>query len=392
MAFENVFGNVDFRMPVQAAQQKQATFLDAIGRGMQFAQQKEAMDLRRRQLDMRANQAPDVKAQAQQYMIDELVRRNPGMTPQEAAAQVYSASKQAVNPYTGQSTPNMMGALGIGSAMPTMGEMTGGGPDNMPGMSLPLNAPPTQNYMTPEQEAQRTEAMARNSDFSNIDPLAARPQYSGDTPGAKKSATEASIANDAYLSRKMGEKKIESHFKGIELNEAQALKQQAFENKLVEYASEFGDLIDVGNYKKTLPDDFKLGDVVKNLSASAQSSGAGKAIGGAIGTPTAAALKKMSSTHPLIFGELRELLGMTGKELDTPAEAAYYKGVVPGGDTDVDTVLDTLDELSVRFGTGAASETINKIKVKLNVRKKIGDMSADELIFRRKQLEKKRNK
>ena len=51
------FENINYALPVQAAQNQQAAFMNALGMGIQAGQQKQAMDLRRRQVEMQEAEA-----------------------------------------------------------------------------------------------------------------------------------------------------------------------------------------------------------------------------------------------------------------------------------------------------------------------------------------------
>lgn len=83
MAFENVFGQVDFRTPERARAREQQQFIQMLGMGMQAAQNAREMDMRERQLEAKANEI-NLKKTAEAALL----KKNMGMpvTPQEDAA------------------------------------------------------------------------------------------------------------------------------------------------------------------------------------------------------------------------------------------------------------------------------------------------------------------
>lgn len=202
---------------------------------------------------------------------------------------------------------------------------------------------------------------------------AADPSYMQSTKG-KIDIGEANTKLGQYA----GEKQIDNFFAGMKLTEEQQGKQKAFEKDLNDYLDAVSVLVDKGSIKQELPDNATIADVLQNLSASVQASDIGKKAGGAIGTQTSTALSKMEQVHPRMFGALRDLLGMTGRELDTKVEQDYYKGTIPGGGAEISTVLKTLGELSNRFGTGEAAEKIEGIRQKVQQKKDISQMSREE--------------
>lgn len=84
MAFENVFGNINWALPVQQANADRQYFADMLGRGIQQAQFKKQMALRERQLEQQASQTPALKGMAEQAAIK--AQMGAPLSPQEQAA------------------------------------------------------------------------------------------------------------------------------------------------------------------------------------------------------------------------------------------------------------------------------------------------------------------
>ena len=74
----------------------------------------------------------------------------------------------------------------------------------------------------------------------------------------------------------------------------------------------------------------------------------------------------MKRTLPLMFGSLRTLLGMTGKELDTPKEKEFYMNALPSAGTSIGSNLDNIEELSNRFGNSETALMVQSVRDLLN--------------------------
>lgn len=412
MAFKNVYGNVDFRMPVEAAYRKQQSFADAIGRGIQMAQFREKMDLQKRQLEQRENQFDLNSAAESAYMK---VAMGQPLTPQEqAAADVYQSMKMRPRVYTNElgytvqePAPNIMQQLtGMLPAGGTASPPAGGGAvtpvpmdlgdveraigaqgqGSNPAITKPYDEiSPTEFVSDDMPPMPRVNEPERPSDYVMGSPLMQKKKgesFIDEMRDVRKEQRGARQELDTYFKKKQ----IDSVFKGQELTDDAVQKQQGFEAKLLEYVNEVGSLIDTGTYIRELPENATINDVLKNVGAAVQSTEVGKGLGGAIGTRPATAMARMESTHPLLFGELRDLLGMTGRELDTAAEQRYYKGIIPKGNTEISVVLDTLNELSQKFGTGDAAQRLGELKKGLDVRDKVRQMTPEEKLKRIEEL------
>lgn len=83
MAFENVFGNVDFRVPERKQARDQAQFMQMLGMGIQKQQFEQQMDMKERQMEAKGSEF-NLKRAAETALL----KRNMGFptTPQEDAA------------------------------------------------------------------------------------------------------------------------------------------------------------------------------------------------------------------------------------------------------------------------------------------------------------------
>lgn len=176
------------------------------------------------------------------------------------------------------------------------------------------------------------------------------------------------------LAKRMGEKTIDSIFANQELDAAAKKKQQQFDMKLEELITQYGNLIEKGDFKTELPKNATFSDYASNLLASAQASEVGRGLGGALGTSTATAIEGVQNAQPMVFGELRELLGMTGREMDTDRERQFYMNIISDPKTEMSTTLKTLKTLGQRFGSGRTSaladQLLQQVENKKSVRKK----------------------
>jgi hypothetical protein len=172
-------------------------------------------------------------------------------------------------------------------------------------------------------------------------------------------AGKADVGVRGHLAKYMGEKEINSVFAGEKLGQESLAQQGAYEDSLKIMLQGYEDLIKSGGAVQTLSKDSDWGDVLKNITAATASSGIGQKVAGMAGTESQAAREKMNRTLPLMFGNLRKLLGMTGKELDTHKEKEFYMNSLPSAGTSIGSNLDNIEELSNRFGN---SETASRVQ------------------------------
>ena len=120
MAFENLFGNIDFQAQNKMAMAQQQQFQEMLGRGVAAAQNARKLDIQERQMEAKRNEF-DYKKVAQQKIIERLMVEK-GMTQEQAAMALYGA-QQAGAPVYGEmgevigTKGNPLDQLGLG--MPT---------------------------------------------------------------------------------------------------------------------------------------------------------------------------------------------------------------------------------------------------------------------------------
>lgn len=134
MAFENVFGNVRFDIPVNQANQNAQQLQSMIGQGIAMAQRKEEMDMKRRQMEMK-QQDVDLSKMAQR----ELLKRQAGLPYDENAIRAYSdfkGSQTYIDPITQQviRQPSLVDRIGMGKQQVQT-------PAQNMGFDVPMSAP-----------------------------------------------------------------------------------------------------------------------------------------------------------------------------------------------------------------------------------------------------------
>jgi hypothetical protein len=112
--------------------------------------------------------------------------------------------------------------------------------------------------------------------------------------------------------------------------------------KLADY---YADLRDAGGAVST------KGDPLSNLSAAAQSTGVGKAVGRAFGTETASARNKITNSRPLIIAELKNATGLSAAQLNSNAELKLYLDAATNPDNDLESNIEALQNIDQMFGT-----------------------------------------
>lgn len=138
MAFENVFGNVDFQAPARSAQVQAAQFQQALGQGIANYQNQQRLDIQKRQLEQKASEF-NLKSTAETA----LMKKNMGVptTPEEEAA-IATMAQIAPPVYTtdqfGRTISRPSGWSSVGSPVPQRAGNTGYGQGTNPAI--------TQNY------------------------------------------------------------------------------------------------------------------------------------------------------------------------------------------------------------------------------------------------------
>jgi len=130
MAFENVFGNVDFGLPVRQAEANRGHLMQMMGMGIQQAQQKEEMDMRRRQLAAKEGEI-NLKKMAEHALL----KKNMGFPINEQESAAIQTMSQIAPPVYGTDSygntvarPSGWAGVSLGAAPPTGGYGQGSNP------------------------------------------------------------------------------------------------------------------------------------------------------------------------------------------------------------------------------------------------------------------------
>jgi len=208
MAFENI----NWQLPVQAQQARQARFDDMIGNIMAMKQHKDKMDLRQRQMDMKANE-PEL-ANVKRIAENAVLKQKMGipLNQQETAAIQSMAAIDTPKTYTNefgqqitQPSPwqSIMGGErqpgGRGQQAQPMAEMMGTMPKQV--ASLPPRRPrkqPQQGSALPQAPMQprRQQTSSATQELESMSP-----EYQG-TPAQQVEAGEASVDLKKYAAEK----------------------------------------------------------------------------------------------------------------------------------------------------------------------------------------------
>lgn len=234
MAFENVFGNIDFQAPVRADQRQQAILMQAIGQGMAQAQAAKELDMRKQEMDARlAANAMDVTKLAEQGLMN----FNLGLpvSPEQAAAvrtmgmkssdQVYTDPITRETRYIKSGWGNAAGQLGAPMAqnirgVPTEGMM----PVDLNAPQAPMgNIPPPPNPMTMKPAASQEEFDAMKSTYKAGGILQGTPQGNLMEEESRQKLAEATAAEE-----------MKRNMKGLERYNEGQLASANFANRMVE--------------------------------------------------------------------------------------------------------------------------------------------------------------
>lgn len=211
-------GSVFLRAAAQQNQNQQ-NFFSNIAQGVANYQRGVDRQAQREQIKARQDaEANDPKNLAQENILQQL--QSQGLSRDEAATQlIYGVQKQAFDPYSGTITnqPSVLQQLGLGQPTNYQSHLVpqGGVPQrantaqNVGSYGQGRNPAITQNYgdIKPRNLGQADiEALIDGAGgvVAGTPRLEGRPQYSGDTPGAKKSTTNAAIGVDAALDTEAG--------------------------------------------------------------------------------------------------------------------------------------------------------------------------------------------
>lgn len=352
----------------------------AMKRQKAMQEQMSQIGLQKAQRDLNAPQLPFQGTGFDAQIANEAYKFNLGKGLGDAAARqkavdmvlgTKSDMRPSTDPYTGQTTfqPTPRNPM-FGEEYRTQG-INHNAPQPVMDTSQAMPASAPMQPMPPEQPIrQPVESIGQ--------PLSAPPMID----------PRAMTAPDVQkgIAEEYGKQTIQNIFENQNLNKAQKNKQQQFEMKLNDLIDSYGRLILRGDYKTELPENATISDLMRNVFASVQAGELGQKLGGSIGTSTATAIEGINTKQPMVFGELRELLGMTGREMDTQKERDFYMNIISKPSTEISTTLGALNDLSMRFGTGQASQRVQNLMSNVSTKKDIQSMSMQEKVQRVKEL------
>lgn len=89
-----------------------------------------------------------------------------------------------------------------------------------------------------------------------------------------------------------------------------------------------------------------------NLASRVQSTGAGQALGGALGTKNQEARQKIEQTRPLLLNLIKNATGMSAQQMNSNAEMQLYLRAATDPTLSYEANLEALDNLDKLFGLG----------------------------------------
>lgn len=166
------------------------------------------------------------------------------------------------------------------------------------------------------------------------------------------------------------EKRLISELERQKEDQETKTKRKEYEGLLEDLLSSYEKLDKMGARVKTveggvLRDPYQAAKNVGSTIAASESfdplgiTPGGQDIGRALGTEAQAERDKIMKTVPIMFGDLRKIIGLTGKELDNPRERDFYLKALTDLNTDIGTTRHILKRLSERYGTGEVSKKLS---------------------------------
>lgn len=367
------FDGINWGMQPAAARADQQMLMNAIGQGIGNYQHGQDRQLKAKQLEMKAQAAQAKQAEFKLGKVaDEgfLVLASGGNpTQQQAAAmQVWDAKNRAKvqtdmrgNPITNQSVMSLLGNQPMQTmAQPAQRPMRQGNTGYGQGLNPAIQGQPYDTIAPKQFNDTGFEQPPTQAGSALPVPQIAAPQ------GAFPDVEQATDMANVDLKKSYAEKSMTSLFAEQKLTKAQSAKQGNYEDNLDTMLKGYEDLLDAGGAVVTLKDDYTVQDVFDNITARLGSSSAGQFAGGAVGTKAQKARDDINKTLPLMFGSLRTLLGMTGKELDTDKERQFYLNALSDPKTNIMSNAETILALSNRFGSGASVARAEKLIERLS--------------------------
>lgn len=154
--------------------------------------------------------------------------------------------------------------------------------------------------------------------------------------------------------------------------EANAAQQQALQEKRQEEITKREDAKDqLGTTLRQLKRNYdtllKEGGIVsteasatENVGARASASGAGRAVGAAVGTKTEQQRQTIEQTRPLLLNLIKNATGMSAQQMNSNAEMQMYLRAATDPSLSYEANLDAMANLDRLFGTGEIAKEIEK--------------------------------
>ncbi len=361
MAFENVFRGIDFDAPNRAARADQKMLMQQIGMGIANYQKGQDRQLQQKQLDIKAAEkdAFNLKAVGQQALY-ELNLGAPATPERVAAAQAYSQTQTpAFNPISGRQAPSAF-EQAMGQTKPISNPQRDAAIATQSDVTqvAPLNfGSPVSQYNDIGDMTAGNALVAEQAGIEQPQTAPQIPMPSNASPKTQQATEEANVD----LQKQYAEQRMKSLHEGQVLNKASIKQQSDYEANVDKLLKSYEKLIKAGGAVQTLTDDYTVDDVFSNISARLGASTAGRVAGGAVGTQAEAARQDIATVLPLMFGELRTLMGLTGKEVDTQKERDFYLKALTDDKVNIKTNLENIRGLSTRFGNGETAKKVDRV-------------------------------
>lgn len=348
-------------------QQSQPSVLDRLAQGFQMGMQKQQMDLQRRQLEAKANEARKLDLENMATGAIYKVAMGQPLSPQEqAAVDAYSVmkntgvtfdpvTKEYINqPSLSQRVAGLSGnRLGLNEP-----QMQIGGPALEDRIQTGYGDPLEANQRAAAARAQELGGYNPYATFANspqldqtaMDMMAAEdasPKVKGPLAG-----TRAAQEMEAQASMELQKEQYKQALTTKKEREDQAKGKEQLNETLGKMYGYISDIESEGGGIKT-----GGGLQLKNYLAATD---IGKEIGKASGSPTTQKMVMKDSLKRLLVPQIMKATGMSAKQIDSNAELKSYLDALSSDTTSIETQKEVLKNISDIFGEGKIKLPENK--------------------------------